>query len=114
MNEIIKMYTQFISSVDGVIRIYLFGSHAYGEPHSESDIDMLVVVDNDLDPLKTNIKINKALAGKRTFPLDIIVNNESAFEKAAENMSLQNRIKNDGVLLYDTGKYMADMGTLRA
>ena len=93
-------YTQHIASVDGVKQIYLFGSYAYGEAHPESDIDLMVVVDNDLDPLKTNMRINKALVGKRFFPLDILVNKESAFDEAAGMLTLQNRIKNEGVLLY--------------
>jgi len=92
-------YTQHISSVDGVKRIYLFGSYAYGNPHSESDIDLMVVVDNNLDPLKTNMRINRTLVGKRPFPLDILVNNASAFE-AAEAPTLQSIIKSEGVLLY--------------
>ena len=25
-------------------RIYLYGSHAYGQPHEDSDIDLLIVV----------------------------------------------------------------------
>ena len=104
MNETIKTaltsYAQHISSVDGVRQIYLFGSYAYGEPHSESDIDLMVIVDNNLDPLKTNMKINKMLVGKRFFPLDILVNRASAFNEAAKAPTLQNRIKNEGVLLY--------------
>lgn len=104
MNDTVKtaltIYTQHISSVDGVRQIYLFGSYAYGEPHAESDIDLMVIVDNNLDPLKTNIRINKALVGKRFFPLDILVNKASAFDEAAEAPTLQCRIKNEGVLLY--------------
>jgi len=96
----LSTYTQHISSVDGVKQIYLFGSYANGNPHSESDIDLMVVVDNSLDPLKTNMRINRALVGKRYFPLDILVNKASVFEEAAEAPTLQNRIKNEGVLLY--------------
>lgn len=93
-------YTQHISSVDGVKEIYLFGSHAYGNPHAESDIDLMVVVDNSQDPLSANMRINRALVGKRFFPLDILVNRASVFEEAAEVLTLQHRIKSEGVLLY--------------
>jgi len=96
----LSTYTQYISSVDGVKQIFLFGSYVNGNSHSESDIDLMVVVDNNLDPLKTNMRINKALVGKRFFPLDILVNRASAFEEAAEAPTLQNHIKNEGILLY--------------
>ena len=46
------------------------------------------------------LTINKALAGKRRIPLDIVVNNSSDFYEAAKEPTLQNRIKNEGVLLY--------------
>lgn len=105
MNEHVKTaitaYTQHISAVDGVRQIYLFGSFAYGTPHAESDIDLMVVVDNSLDPLKANMQINKVLVGKRSHPLDILVNRATAFETAAEGSTLQQHIKKEGLLLYD-------------
>ena len=37
VNDIVKAvlntYTEYISSLEGVLQIYLFGSHAYGSPH---------------------------------------------------------------------------------
>ena len=31
------------------IAIYLFGSYAWGEPNEDSDIDLMVVVDNNVE-----------------------------------------------------------------
>jgi predicted nucleotidyltransferase len=31
--------------------IVLFGSRAYGQPHDDSDIDLLVIVETDKDPV---------------------------------------------------------------
>jgi predicted nucleotidyltransferase len=31
-------------------KIILFGSHAYGQPHEGSDLDILVIVKSDLPP----------------------------------------------------------------
>jgi len=47
----IDNYTEIISSLDWVLQIYLFGSHAYGEPKEYSDIDLLVIVDDNIDPI---------------------------------------------------------------
>ena len=51
-------------------KIILFGSYAYGTPHEDSDVDVLVVMParNQIDQ---SVKI--ALACEACFPLDIIV-----------------------------------------
>src|ERR1700736_559522 len=51
-------------------RIILFGSYAYGRPHADSDVDILVVMPtrNELDQ---SVKI--CLAVDYHFPLDLLV-----------------------------------------
>jgi len=51
-------------------RIILFGSHAYGAPHADSDVDILVVMParNEIDQA---VRIDRAI--EPTFPLDLIV-----------------------------------------
>src|SRR5712691_6598063 len=51
-------------------KIVLFGSYAYGTPHEDSDVDLLVVMParNEID---TAIRIQTALLPP--FPLDLIV-----------------------------------------
>ena len=92
-------HVDFISSLTGVLRIYLFGSYANGEPHKTSDIDLMVIVENNLDPFKTAYKIRRALA-ETNLVLDIVVNRVSAFEEAQANSSFQKSVKENGVLLY--------------
>jgi len=105
MSEKIKQdlnkYTAVISTLSGVLQIYLFGSYAYGEPEEYSDIDLLIVVEDNLDPIDTTVKINHKLVGKRTTPLDIIVNRKRDFIKAAEENTIQKHVSNNGVLLYE-------------
>jgi uncharacterized protein len=36
--------------IDGVVAVYLFGSHARGTAHSESDIDLAVLLDRQIHP----------------------------------------------------------------
>lgn len=51
-------------------KIILFGSYAYGTPHADSDVDILVIMParNELDQA-----VRISLAVEAPFPLDIIV-----------------------------------------
>ena len=52
-------------------KIILFGSHAYGQPTSESDVDLLVVMDFEGSPLQQAIKISRDLG--LVTPMDLLV-----------------------------------------
>jgi len=90
---------EFITSLNGVLQVYLFGSYAYGEPGGRSDVDLMVLVSDDLDPIKTAFKINMSLV-ESEINFDVIVNRKSAFEEVSKEPSFQNIIKNNGVVLY--------------
>jgi predicted nucleotidyltransferase len=51
-------------------KIILFGSYAYGQPHADSDVDILVVMParNEIDQA-----VRIRLAVPRRFPMDLIV-----------------------------------------
>lgn len=100
INNVITEYINHISSIDEVTQIYLFGSHAYGEPTEYSDIDLMVIVDDNYDSVKTAIKIQKNLLS-RVVHLDVLVNKKSIFFEAAKEPTIQRQIKNEGILLYD-------------
>src|SRR5262245_13134496 len=51
-------------------KIILFGSHAYGTPHDDSDVDILVIMPT-WNELSTAARIS--IAVDPPFPLDIIV-----------------------------------------
>jgi predicted nucleotidyltransferase len=103
MSESIKAeldkYVKFISSLTGILQIYLFGSYAHGDPRRTSDIDLMVIVENNLDPFKTAYTIRRGLTDT-DLTLDIVVNRKSAFEEASMISSFQKSIKENGVLLY--------------
>ena len=93
-------YVTYISTIEGVLKVYLFGSHANGFPNDGSDIDLLVIIDDRLDVVKTAFKIQKGLAN-RVVPLDVLVNRESDFSNASGGTTLQSHIQKEGVLLYE-------------
>ncbi|MDO9040601.1 MAG: nucleotidyltransferase domain-containing protein, partial [Bacteroidota bacterium] len=61
-------------------RVFLFGSYAYGTPHIDSDIDLLVVTNDEFIPQtfqeKTNLYISISehiLNISKQVPVDLIV-----------------------------------------
>ena len=90
------------------LRIYLFGSYAWGEPHAESDLDfMLVLPDNITPTFELRRKGNRALAGVGC-SVDFIFNTSTSFDYQAEHpSSLEYKIKKEGKIVYDTARTMA-------
>ncbi len=87
-------------------KIILFGSHAYGTPHADSDVDILVIMPtrNQLDQAaKISIDVDPP------FPLDIIVRTPHNLQwRLAEGESFLREITSKGKVLYE--KNHARMG----
>ena len=80
-------------------KIVLFGSYAYGTPHADSDVDILVIMParNQLDQA---VKIE--LACDPPFPLDIIVRTPHNMEwQLAEGASFLTEIMTKAKVLYE-------------
>jgi predicted nucleotidyltransferase len=52
-------------------KIILFGSHAYGKPTPESDVDLLIVMDYEGRPIEQMLKIHREL--DIVTPVDLVV-----------------------------------------
>src|SRR5882724_7826041 len=80
-------------------KIILFGSYAYGTPHNESDVDLLVI-------MRTKNAIDQAIriktAFKRLFSLDLIVRTPWQIERGLkdDNWFLREIIEK-GKVLYE-------------
>lgn len=98
-NEIEKC-VKYISTLKGVLEIYLFGSYAEGTAHKNSDLDIMVIVQDNLDPIKIAFTINKGLFRLKQMPADIVVNRLSDFRKASQHSFFQKNIKEKGIVLY--------------
>ena len=82
-------------------KIILFGSHAYGKPHADSDVDILVIMPcrNQIDQA---FKIR--LAVDAPFPMDLIVRKPKNLEwRLKEGESFHTEIVNTGKVLYEKG-----------
>lgn len=84
-------------------KIYLFGSHAYGVPHADSDYDFFVVLpDGGMRPLDAALQIRLALADiNRQIALDVLADYRSVFEARKVQNTLEKKIDREGVLLYE-------------
>lgn len=80
--------------------IYLFGSHAGGRPHAHSDIDVLVVVDDDADVKEQDRRARVSL-WEIGVPIDLVVLRQSSVnEWAGVKYSLPYEATQNGTLLY--------------
>jgi len=81
--------------------LFLFGSWAYGEPKTGSDLDIyLVIPDNDVDIFELNADIRFALYKKISLPLDLVIAKKSVFERRSKTLTLESIISKQGVRLY--------------
>lgn len=82
-------------------RIYLFGSKARGQDNSDSDYDLLVVVDQCKDPAyKLSQKAHSALWGLK-IAVDVLVWPREAFDQRISlQSSLPATVIREGKLLY--------------
>jgi predicted nucleotidyltransferase len=81
--------------------IYLFGSHAYGNPTEDSDIDIYVVTpDNAGNFSELCAKIRGDLSNKKIFFIDLLLSRESTFEVRKEKNIFEKTIYQKGKIIY--------------
>lgn len=82
-------------------KIILFGSYAYGQPHPESDIDLLIIMETELRELQQALQIRQFL--NPLFGLDIIVYPPAKLkQRLAWGDSFLSEIIERGVILYES------------
>ena len=96
-DEIIDKVTSSVNP----LKIYLFGSYAYGTPDLDSDLDLAVIMREVSSKHKESVKLYKILSGIN-LPKDIIVSSLEEFDfYKHEPGSVFKTINEKGVLLYD-------------
>ena len=101
--EQVQLLRDTLSQKFGAKQIFLFGSQANGEAARDSDIDICVVANlqnkRKLDLLR---EIRKELINRVTSSLDILLySEEEFFERARLGNTLEHKIMNEGVRLYE-------------
>ena len=96
---VIRRYARAVAERFQPEKIILFGSYAYGEPHADSDVDILVVMParNQIDKA---IRIDREI--DPPFPLDLIVRTPRTLAwRLKEGDSFLREIVARGKVLYE-------------
>ena len=99
--RVIQRYARAIAEEFHPEQIILFGSYAYGTPHEDSDVDLLVVMParNQHDQA---VRIRQRLAAP--FPVDLIVRTPQQMSwRLQEGESFTTAIVSRGKVLYEKG-----------
>jgi predicted nucleotidyltransferase len=97
--RVIRDYARRVAERFQPEKIILFGSYAYGQPHADSDVDMLVVMParNELDQ---SVRID--LACELCFPVDLLVRTPHNLHwRLEEGDSFLREIVSRGKILYE-------------
>jgi len=102
-----KALERIITELDP-LAVYLYGSHAYGTPHEDSDIDIMIVVEDDEGIsdgcYEKAVQAYRSLRGLK-FPAELKVVSETEFENRAKWISsIERRVFEKGKLLYESEK----------
>jgi len=116
--RVIHRYARAIAEEFHPDKIILFGSFAWGSPHKDSDVDLLVVMPA-YNQHNQAVRILWRLAAP--FPLDLIVRTPKEMQwRLAEGESFTTTIVSQGKVLYEKGdarvgqKSRAGLGARRA
>jgi predicted nucleotidyltransferase len=90
--------------------VFLFGSYAYGTPHKDSDIDLLVVTNDEYIPQtfkeRTNLYIEVSeyiLNISKEVPVDLIVYTLPMYKQFLKSgSSFSKEILNKGIVIYES------------
>jgi predicted nucleotidyltransferase len=85
-------------------RIILFGSCARGDDGPDSDVDLLVILDDDAAPERRTLRAGQAARAGWPGPVDVIPVREHVFAaKAAVPGTLAYEAVREGVTIYERG-----------
>ena len=82
-------------------RVVLFGSHARGESHARSDVDVLVIEPSLTDPVQESVRLRRTLRGLGV-PIDVVVlGSEEAERRSTVRGTVIERALREGRVLVD-------------
>jgi predicted nucleotidyltransferase len=105
-DDILAIKDSILSTVgESCEKIYLFGSYAYGTPREDSDYDFFVVLkDGTEKPIQVMQKIYEYMCDTHLVPVDVIAQYNTRFEWKSKQTTMERRIANEGVVLYDAAR----------
>lgn len=79
-------------------KIILFGSYAYGQPHDDSDVDLILIKRTKEPFLDRMVKIQSLL--RTTTPVDAFVFTPEEFERAKDSSLVVHEAVERGKVIY--------------
>jgi predicted nucleotidyltransferase len=100
-DDLLRTVTQRLVAEFQPDQVWLYGSHAWGHPHEDSDVDLFVVVPHsDETPIRRSQRAHRCLRGLR-MPKDVLVETRQEVDRVKElKTSLENTILSRGRRLY--------------
>jgi predicted nucleotidyltransferase len=100
-NALLRELVRRIRATAEPEKIILFGSRARGDEHSDSDLDIFIVMDSDLPRYKRPVPFYRALAGLGVAK-DILVYTPAEVEEwKTASCSLVATVLREGMVLYE-------------
>ena len=90
-----------VKEIPGIEKIYLFGSYAYGKPSSESDLDLMVITDKEIDDAILSVTEIRYNTWGKVGVFDMLVYSEGVFNDRKEKYKLENKVFNEGKIIYE-------------
>ena len=92
-----------LAEVAGAERVILFGSHARGEAHDTSDVDLMIVAESDLPRFKRS-RVLYRLLRPYPFPMDLVVYTPEEVERGKQSpLSFVSTVLREGKTVYVRG-----------
>lgn len=81
--------------------IYLFGSYAWGIPHEDSDLDLLIVIDHYTKDIHSLLVDGHRVLIDLDLSKDLVIYSKDDFEKfSKDSMRFCYKVKNQGRQIY--------------
>ncbi len=84
-------------------RVFLFGSHVYGEPDQHSDLDLLIVKETTETPFQRRVKVGRIVQdrNRRTPIQPLVITPEELEERIYMGDPFLTEIVEKGEVIYD-------------
>ena len=101
-NEIERVAIR-LGNASNAVRVILFGSHARGEAHKDSDVDFMIIAESDLPRFKRSRELYK-LFRPYPFGMDLVVYTPEEIERGKKSsVSFISTVLKEGKTLYVRG-----------
>ena len=89
-----------LAEAAGAERVILFGSHARGEAHGASDVDLMIIAKSDLPRFKRSRALYRLLR-PHPFPMDLVVYTPEEVERGRRSpLSFVSTVLQEGKTVY--------------